>query len=139
MANSLLDADAFHPLKANHNLSPSSLFHMLKPAILVQLEKGIKVVVLTLGSKGLILCSKGGPSHIRSHLKETTQSGSGEKLYETIMQKCPPNRCFGVLDPDKSSHLFAVQILIKANEYPVSVLIEEVLEGGNEASSSVMK
>ncbi|KAI9082508.1 hypothetical protein K1719_035377 [Acacia pycnantha] len=108
MANALLGADVFHPLKANHNLSPLSLFHMLKPAILVLLEKGIKVVVLTLGSKGLILYSKGGPNHIRSRLKKTTQSGSGEKLYETIMQKCPPNQCFVVSDPDKSSHLFAV-------------------------------
>ncbi|KAI9122715.1 hypothetical protein K1719_006555 [Acacia pycnantha] len=108
MANALLGADAFHPLKANHNLSALSLFHMLKPAIWVLLEKGIKVVVLTLGSKGLILCSKGGPGPIRSRLKKTTQSGSGEKLYETIMQKCPPNRCFGVSDPDKSSHLSAV-------------------------------
>lgn len=108
MANALLGAAVFHPLKTKHNLSPLSLFHMLKPAIWVLLEKGIKVVVLTLGSEGLILCSKGGLSHIRSRLKKTTQNGQGEQLYETIMQKCPPNQSFGVSKPERSSRLFAV-------------------------------
>ncbi|XP_028784013.1 uncharacterized protein LOC114740064 [Neltuma alba] len=108
MANALLGADVFSPLEANHNLSTVSLFHMLKPAIWVLLEKGIKVVVLTLGSQGLILCSKGGPKHIKSPLNKTTQSGSGEKLYKTIMQKCPPNSCFDVSEPNRSSRLSAV-------------------------------
>ncbi|XP_054778035.1 pseudouridine kinase [Prosopis cineraria] len=108
MANALFGADVFHPLKANHNLSTVSLFNMLKPAIWVLLEKGIKVVVVTLGSEGVLLCCKGGPSHIRSPLKKTTRSGSSENLYKIIMQKCPPNWCFGVSEPDRSSRLFAV-------------------------------
>lgn len=108
MANALSGSDLFHPLKSKHDLSALSLFHMLKPAILVLLDKGIKVVVLTLGAKGVILCSKGGRSCIKSHIKKATQSGFGGQLYKTIMQKCPPNQHFGVLEPDRSSFLFSV-------------------------------
>ncbi|KAF7842550.1 pfkB family carbohydrate kinase [Senna tora] len=107
MANALSGKDVFHPLKTKHNLSTISLFHMLKPAIWVLLEKGIQVVVLTLGSEGVILCSKGVRRCIKSPVGKTTQTGYGGQLYKTIMQKCPPNR-FGVLEPDTSSRLFAV-------------------------------
>lgn len=110
MANALSGGNVFHPLKANHNLSAVSLFHILKPAVLVLLEKGIKVVVVTLGSEGVILCSRGGPSCNKSSVKKTMQSGSAGKLYNTIMEKCPPNWCFGVSESDRSSLLSAVHL-----------------------------
>ncbi|KAK7362516.1 hypothetical protein VNO77_04632 [Canavalia gladiata] len=111
MANALSSGYEFHPLKESHkknNLSAVSLFQMLKPAIWVLLEKGIKVVIVTLGSNGVFLCSKGGPVCFKIPSKKTNQCGFGGQLYKTIMQKCPTN-CYSVFsEPNRSSHLFAV-------------------------------
>lgn len=111
MANVLSGGDEFRPLKKNHNknmLSTVSLFQMLKPAIWVLLEKGIKVVLVTLGSDGVFLCSKGGPNCVKIPVEKTNRRGFGGQLYKTVMQSCPPNwySCFS--ECDRSSHLFAM-------------------------------
>ncbi|KAJ1397123.1 Ribokinase-like [Sesbania bispinosa] len=111
MANALSGGDGFHPLKENHNksnLSTASLFQMLKPAVLVLLEKGIKVVLVTLGSNGAFLCSKGGPSCFKIPIEKTNRCGFVGQLYKTVMQMCPPNCYSGFLELDRSSRLFAV-------------------------------
>lgn len=113
MANALSGSDEFRPLKENHNknnLSSASLFQMLKPAVWVLLEKGIKVVLVTLGSNGVFLCSKGGPSCFKIPPGKTNRHGFGGQLYKTIMQNCPPNRYSGFSEHDRSSPLFAVHL-----------------------------
>lgn len=113
MANALTGTDKFRPLKENHkinNLSTVSLFQMLKPAVWVLLEKGIKVVLVTLGSNGVFLCSKGGPSSFKIPVGKTNRSGFGGQLYKTVMQNCPPNCYPGFSELDRSSNLFAVHL-----------------------------
>ncbi|XP_057420154.1 pseudouridine kinase isoform X2 [Lotus japonicus] len=111
MANALSGSDVFRPLKENHNkdnFSTLSLFQMLKPAVWVLLEKGIKVVLVTLGSNGVFLCSKGGPSCFKVPVEKTNQGGFGGQLYKTVMQKCPPNSYSVFSELERSSHVFAV-------------------------------
>ena len=114
MANALSGGDLFCPLKENHkknNLSAVSLFQMLKPAIWVLLEKGIKVVLVTLGSSGVFLCSKEGPSCFKIPVEKTHRCGFGGELYKTVMQRCPPNCYSGFSELDRrNSHLFAVYL-----------------------------
>ncbi|KAI4358009.1 hypothetical protein L6164_001918 [Bauhinia variegata] len=111
MANALSGGNVFLPLKHNHskdNLSTVSLFHVLKPAIWVLLEKGIKLVVVTIGSDGVFLCCKGGPNCFRIPPEKTKHTGFSGQLYRTMMQKCPPNRYSDVSKHDRNSHLFAM-------------------------------
>ncbi|KAL2344697.1 hypothetical protein Fmac_005982 [Flemingia macrophylla] len=110
MANALSGSDVFHPLEENHkkNISVVSLFQMLKPAIWVLLEKGIKVVLVTFGSNGVFLCKKGGPSHFRTPAEKSNRCRIGGQLYSTIVEKCPPSRYSGFSELDRGSRLFAV-------------------------------
>lgn len=110
MANALSGSNEFHPLKESHkkNNSVVSLFQMLKPAIWFLLEKGIKVVLVTLGSNGVLLCQKGGPNYYKIPAEKTNRWGFGGQLYRTVMQKCPPSRYSGFSELNKSSNLFAV-------------------------------
>lgn len=110
MANALSGSDEFHPLKESQkkNISVLSLFQMLKPAIWVLLEKGIKVVLVTFGSNGVFLCNKGWPRQFKMPAEKTNQCGFRGQLFKTVMQKCPPSRYSGFSELDRSSHLFAV-------------------------------
>ncbi|KAK2380713.1 hypothetical protein P8452_36890 [Trifolium repens] len=111
MANALSGSDEFRPLKENHkkdNLSAGSFFQILKPAALVLLENGIKVVLVTLGSNGVFLCSKGGTSCFKTPLAKTNRSGFSGQLYKAVMQNFPPNCYSGFSEPDSSNRLFAV-------------------------------
>ncbi|XP_027191001.1 pseudouridine kinase isoform X2 [Cicer arietinum] len=113
MANALSGSDEFQPLKENHkknNLSIGSLFQILKPAVLVLLEKGIKAVLVTLGSNGVFLCSNGSPSCFKGPVGKTNRSGFGEQLYNAVMQSCTPNSYSGFSKLDKSDRLFAVHL-----------------------------
>ncbi|PWA83593.1 hypothetical protein CTI12_AA165210 [Artemisia annua] len=81
MANALSDKDIFSPIQKD-GIPVTSLFQQLKPAIWVLLEKGIKVVILTLGSKGVLLCSKHhlnfqniGPNRTRLDLMQSIAVG----------------------------------------------------------------
>ncbi|MBA0814949.1 hypothetical protein Gohar_020741, partial [Gossypium harknessii] len=49
MANALSSQNLFRPIERN-NCSTDTLFQMLKPAIWLLLEKGVKILVLTIGS-----------------------------------------------------------------------------------------
>ncbi|MED6192694.1 hypothetical protein PIB30_012588 [Stylosanthes scabra] len=110
MADALLGSDEFRPLKGydkKNNLSPASLFQLLKPAICLLLEKGIKVVLVTLGSSGVLLCSKGGPSSIQIPVDKTRRRGFGGELYRNVMKRFPPN---SFLEHGRSSHFFALHL-----------------------------
>ncbi|GJX67432.1 pseudouridine kinase [Tanacetum coccineum] len=108
MANALSDKDIFFPIQKD-GIPVTSLFQQLKSAIWVLLEKGIKVVILTLGSKGVLLCSKHhlnfqniGPNRtIKSH-------NIGQKLHEIINQVCPSDRLFSGLKESSRSSPFVV-------------------------------
>ncbi|KAL8238184.1 hypothetical protein R6Q59_019265 [Mikania micrantha] len=116
MANALSYKQKFTPIKKNSSTTISSLFLQLKPAIWVLLESGIKVIILTLGSNGVLLCSKGrfdlqriGPTRNSSH-------DIGKKLRKTISQLCPSDRFFRTSGHEERSstspcviHLPAVQ------------------------------
>ncbi|KOM34483.1 hypothetical protein LR48_Vigan02g063300 [Vigna angularis] len=110
MANALSGCDKFQPLKESQkkNISVMSLFQLLKPAIWVLLENGIEVVLVTVGSKGVFLCHKGGPRHSKKPTEKINRSGFGGQLFNAFMQKCPPSRYSGFSELNKSSHFFAV-------------------------------
>ena len=112
MANALSHEDRFLPIKVVANSeskrSIECLFQMLKPAILVLLEKGVKVLVLTLGSEGVLLCSKDG-LHWKDHLKNTKPSSFGKQLYETVSLSCSSKKFVSAAKSDReSSHLYVV-------------------------------
>lgn len=91
-----------------NKLSIESLFKMLKPSIWVLLESGIKIVVVTLGSEGVFLCSKGGPSFMRTGCEGTKQNASNGQLYKLVTIGCPSRWFSSVVKSERSSHLFAV-------------------------------
>ncbi|KAI3753245.1 hypothetical protein L2E82_25291 [Cichorium intybus] len=85
MANALSPKHTFSQIQKD-NSTITSLFQQLKPAIMILLEKGIKVVILTLGSKGVLLCSK------KQFNFQHPTIPNNKKLEETINLACPPDR-----------------------------------------------
>ena len=109
MANALSHENMFHQIERDTNRrgSVESLFQFLKPAILVLLEKGIKIVAVTLGADGVFLCSK-GPNLVRFSLDRTKKYGFSGQLYDNVASSCPSSRFSGALQIERSSHLFSV-------------------------------
>ncbi|CAI9104479.1 OLC1v1003160C1 [Oldenlandia corymbosa var. corymbosa] len=111
MANALSSVDVFSPIKREGSgikLPVRDLFQILKPAISVLLQRGIKVVVVTLGSDGVFLCSR--EKHDLKKLnfsRNQTHSFSG-KLYETIHSICCPEWDFSI--PKCKTSFFAVHL-----------------------------
>ncbi|KAL0283593.1 UNVERIFIED_CONTAM: hypothetical protein Sradi_7223500 [Sesamum radiatum] len=84
MANALSLGDKFLPIQrdcGSVKFSVDSLFRALKPTIWVLLEKGVRVVIVTLGADG--------------------------KLYEAINVSCPPGRILGAPN-SKGSYYVAI-------------------------------
>lgn len=69
--------------------SVDSSFNILKPAIHLLLEKGIKLLVVTLGSNGVFICFK-GVNFIKHPLKDKKISCSRSQLYELIDERHLP-------------------------------------------------
>ncbi|XP_062093028.1 pseudouridine kinase isoform X2 [Humulus lupulus] len=88
MANALSGGSVFS-YSSFESDNIESLLQRLKPAIWVLLKNGIKIVVVTLGSKGVLLCSKGGPSFMRVGHEGYEQDISRRKLYKTVALDCP--------------------------------------------------
>lgn len=108
MANALSDKDIFFPVQKD-GISVTSLFQQLKPAIWILLEKGIKVVILTLGSKGVLLCSKHQLSFQNIGPNRTIKSHNiGQKLHEIMNQVCPSDRFLSGLKESSRSSPFVV-------------------------------
>ncbi|KAL5562616.1 hypothetical protein UlMin_032363 [Ulmus minor] len=113
MANALSGAEVFSysPVESDNSRNKFSVackFQMLKPAIWMLLEKGIKIVLVTLGRDGVFLCSKGGPSSMRIGHERIIQHASNGDLYETVTVGCPSNLIRGTTKSESSSLLFAV-------------------------------
>lgn len=109
MANALSHENMFRHIErdSNSRCSVESLFQFLKPAILVLLEKGIKIVAVTLGADGVFLCSR-GPNVVRFSLDRTKKYGFSGQLYDKVVSSCPSSRFSGALQIEISSHLFSV-------------------------------
>ncbi|XP_057963828.1 pseudouridine kinase isoform X2 [Malania oleifera] len=110
MANALSCDNVFCLIRKDdyRNFSTESLFQLLKPAIWVLLEKGIKIVLVTVGSNGVYLCSKGVSALMKSGSKRTYCGGLGRQLYKLVSASCPPNQFSSAVESEGSSHLFAV-------------------------------
>ncbi|XP_010527589.1 PREDICTED: uncharacterized protein LOC104804910 isoform X2 [Tarenaya hassleriana] len=92
MANALSGEDLFCPIKPEKDkLSPEGILLAMKPAIRVLLENGIKVVIVTLGSKGALLCSKGNPKKALNITRKLRFHG---KIFKRIQTVCSPSRFF---------------------------------------------
>ncbi|KAF8405190.1 hypothetical protein HHK36_010090 [Tetracentron sinense] len=111
MANALSCGDEFHPVQRDNSRSmwsAESSFKKLKHAIWVLLEKGIEVVVVTLGSDGVFLCSRGGPALMKHGLKKIKPSSFGGRLHEIVASSCPSNRFVCAANSEGSSHHLVV-------------------------------
>ncbi|XP_010244303.1 PREDICTED: uncharacterized protein LOC104588171 [Nelumbo nucifera] len=111
MANALSCGDRFAPIQRVDNGSSQSIesyFQLLKPAICVLLEKGIKLVIVTLGSNGAFLCSGGGPDFISLGLKNAKPSSLGKLLYGLVTSSCQNQFFCSTGQFERSSHLYAV-------------------------------
>jgi sugar/nucleoside kinase (ribokinase family) len=105
MANALCAKNLFHPFRSDENkLSIEDMFRALKPAILVLLKNGVKVVIVTLGSNGALLCSKGNPKKALNIDRKFLRSG---EVFKRVQSVCSPNR-FSELGSNRSPSLFAM-------------------------------
>ncbi|XP_009803607.1 pseudouridine kinase isoform X1 [Nicotiana tabacum] len=111
MANAISGRDIFHPIRKDHGtikLSTECLFQMLKPAIWLLLDKGVKVVVVTLGSHGVFLCSNAKSNLEKLAFKENQPPHFSKQLYEVVNTVCPRNQFFGASKCGPISNLVAV-------------------------------
>ncbi|KAK3195539.1 hypothetical protein Dsin_026849 [Dipteronia sinensis] len=107
MANALSGENTFHPI-SREKYSMETLFQMLKPAIWVLLEKGVKIVVVTLGPDGVFLCSKGRSKSMRIGPERTKTYGFSRMLYEIVTSSCPSSSYSGATQPEGGSQFFAM-------------------------------
>uniref|UniRef100_A0A1J3GLK6 Putative sugar kinase YeiI n=1 Tax=Noccaea caerulescens TaxID=107243 RepID=A0A1J3GLK6_NOCCA len=129
MANTLGARTLFQPLKPEENkLSPEDIFRLLKPAICVLLENGIKVVIVTLGSNGALLCSKGNPKKALSIKRKFQRSG---EIFKRVQPVCSPNRF-----SESSLSLFAMHFPTVAAKVKKLTGAGDCLVGGTVASLS---
>ncbi|KAE8707594.1 hypothetical protein F3Y22_tig00110383pilonHSYRG00342 [Hibiscus syriacus] len=107
MANALSSENLFCPIEKN-KCSTDTLFQMLKPAIWLLLQKGVKVLVLTIGSEGVILCTKGEPNSWRIGLEKSHRHGFSQQLFETMTSSSPSNWCTDSKVLERSPNFLAV-------------------------------
>ncbi|KFK36017.1 hypothetical protein AALP_AA4G067200 [Arabis alpina] len=127
MANTLCAGKLFQPFKPDESkLSPEDIFRALKPAILVLLENGVKVVIVTLGSNGALLCSKGNPKNTLN--KKFPKSG---EIFKRVHSVCSPDRFF-----ESGSSLFAMHFPTLPAKVKKLTGAGDCLVGGTVASLS---
>ncbi|KAL2460167.1 pfkB-like carbohydrate kinase family protein [Abeliophyllum distichum] len=111
MANALSCRDKYLPVQrdcGSTKLSTELLFQMLKPAIWVLLEKGIRVVVVTLGSDGIFLCCKARHGFKSFDFLRSKPHSFSRQLYNAVNSSCPPSRFVSSLRSNGSSMFLAV-------------------------------
>ena len=72
------------------------------------LEKGVKILVVTIGSDGVLLCSKGEPSSWRIGPEKTKRHGFSGQLFETVTSSCPSNWYSDAKVLERSPYFLAV-------------------------------
>ncbi|KAF8116668.1 hypothetical protein N665_0015s0044 [Sinapis alba] len=133
MAKTLCARNIFHPIKPEEDkLSPEDVFCALRPAILVLLENGIKVVIVTLGSNGALLCSKGNPSKALNINRKFPKSG---EIFKRVQLTCSPNR-FSEPGLSHGSSLFAMHFSTVPAKVKKLTGAGDCLVGGTVASLS---
>ncbi|XP_072972516.1 pseudouridine kinase [Typha angustifolia] len=106
MANALLPQKEFEFIRSEATKGVSHsveyLFQMLKPSIYFLLQKGIKLLLVTLGSDGVFLCCREGLSFMKDHLKRTTTGFTGQ-LHELLKEACPIEQCISSIETGQKS------------------------------------
>ncbi|KAJ0973650.1 hypothetical protein J5N97_015615 [Dioscorea zingiberensis] len=107
MANALSLDEKFDSITKDFR-SIESIFQMLKPAICALLEKGIKVLIITLGSYGVFLCSTEGLDFMNQALNRRTASSSSKQLYELVNKNRLANQFLHSIKtrPESSLHAY---------------------------------
>lgn len=111
MGNAVANADIFQPIKnaeGSQKLSVETLFQRLKPAITLLLDKGVKALIITLGSDGAFLCFRGTGSINKLGFTGNQPSPFSKQLYEAVTSKCPRDHIFNTSKRESSSNMFAV-------------------------------
>ncbi|KAF8022054.1 hypothetical protein BT93_G2251 [Corymbia citriodora subsp. variegata] len=96
--------------KSEKNCPPESLINMLKPAIILLLGKGVKVVVVTIGAQGVFLCSKEGSILTRAVVEKPQSLGKSSELHRLISSDCPTYKFPDARQIEGTSHLFALHL-----------------------------
>lgn len=120
MANALSSRNMFGSIQKYNTLDSSnsveSLLQVLQPAIRVLLEEGIEIVMVTLGSNGVFLCSKSTLSFMKIGLKRTNDHGFSGELYKSVNSSCPPDQSPSALQSERSSKFVTLHFpAIRAN------------------------
>ncbi|KAI4366959.1 hypothetical protein MLD38_022757 [Melastoma candidum] len=89
--------------------SPGSLFLKLKSAIGVLLHKGIDLVMVTLGPKGVFLCSE-GVGNFSQTLPKKTAPCMDEQLFSIVVKSCPLRLFNDAKLESRSSEFLAVHL-----------------------------
>ncbi|XP_019165543.1 PREDICTED: uncharacterized protein LOC109161549 [Ipomoea nil] len=111
MGNAVANADIFQPIKhaeGSQKLSVEALFQRLKPAIMLLLDKGVKALIVTIGSDGAFLCFRGTGSINKLGFTGNQPSPFSKQLYEAVTSKCPRDHIFNTSKHESSSNMFAV-------------------------------
>ncbi|XP_026433368.1 uncharacterized protein LOC113330748 [Papaver somniferum] len=120
MANALSCNDRFSPIQMEANVGSKSveyLFQMLKPAMRVLIDKGIKLVIVTLGPNGVLLGSVAGQNLTNYHPKNINQSCYKKQLYEIVTSRCPSRELISEFERRRSD-----LILVHFPSLPASVV-----------------
>ena len=97
MANVLSPGEEFRAMLPNitkmKEQSVDSSFDVLKPAIRLLLEKGIKLLVVTLGPNGVFICFREGVNLVKHPLKNDEFSKFQRQLSELVHRSHRLNSC----------------------------------------------
>ncbi|XP_010905070.1 pseudouridine kinase isoform X3 [Elaeis guineensis] len=112
MANALSPGIEFsyiqHQASKGKGHSADSLFEMLKPAMCLLLQKGVKLLVVTLGSDGLFLCCREGLSFMKDDLRSRRVGSFGRQLYDLVNESCSSMKHVNFIKSgERSSKFFA--------------------------------
>ncbi|WOL16934.1 hypothetical protein Cni_G25722 [Canna indica] len=85
MANALSPTTEFqlYVKPTQGHQSPESLFHILKPAICFLLDKGIKMLIVTLGSDGVFLCISEWP-RFKNHAIVSSKLSNNARIQNEV-------------------------------------------------------
>ncbi|XP_056160347.1 pseudouridine kinase-like [Syzygium oleosum] len=126
--------------KSEKNCPPESLIKMLKPAIILLLEKGVKIVVVTIGARGVFLCSKEGSILTRTVVEKPQTLGVSSELHRLISPNCLSHKFHDARQIEGTSHLFALHLpglpasvkkLTGAGDCLVGATLASICEGLN--------
>ncbi|KAK3420824.1 hypothetical protein EUGRSUZ_G01900 [Eucalyptus grandis] len=126
--------------RSEKNCLAESHINMLKPAIVLLLENGIKIVVVTIGARGVFLCSKEGSILTRAVVEKPQCLGISSELHKLISSDCPSQKFHDAKHIEGTSRLFALHLpglpasvkkLTGAGDCLVGATLASICEGLN--------